>query len=266
LYKLLARSLPHKIGSYLFQLIFEEDKMAERHFMQDTSRSRPEWQQRQNPGYSPGYNRGYNRSPDERERDERGFLERAGDEVRSWFGDEEAERRRMRDERSDRRFNSTRASERGGDVRARDLMTRSVQTIHPWDSVEHAARLMGECDCGSLPVVNENGRLIGMVTDRDIALRVVARGRDVRRAQVEDCMSEDVVACHEYDSIEGCMRQMSRHQIRRLPIVDDRNRVIGIVSQGDLAWHAGTHPGWGERRAVADVLCAVSEPNDAPRR
>ena len=76
----------------------------------------------------------------------------------------------------------------------------------------------------------------------------------------------DVIACHENDSVDGCMRQMSRHQIRRLPIVDDRGRVVGIVSQGDLARHAGSHKDLGERRAVADVLYAVSEPTSSPRR
>ncbi|HEX4947529.1 MAG TPA: CBS domain-containing protein [Blastocatellia bacterium] len=227
--------------------------MPERNLMQDTSRSRREWQ----PDY--GHNRDYDESYRGRERDSRGLIERAGDEVRAWFGDEEAERRRMMDERYDRQRYAER-SERRDESCARDVMTRNVMVVHPWDSVERAAQLMGKCDCGSLPVVNENRRLLGMVTDRDITVRVVGRGRDPRRTQVEDCMSVNAVACHENDSIEDCMEQMSRHQVRRLPIVDDRERVIGIVSQGDLAWHAGTHKGRGERRAFADAVCAISEP------
>ena len=79
-------------------------------------------------------------------------------------------------------------------------------------------------------------------------------------------MTGEAFACHVNDSIEGCMRTMSRHQIRRLPIVDDRDRVVGIVSQGDLARHAGLHPRQGERRAMADVLCAVSEPTHTAYR
>lgn len=231
--------------------------MSQQYSMRESSRSQRGWMSQYNPSQA--------EDRYAHERHQRGLMERAGDEVRSWFGDEEAERRRMLDERYDRHHYGAR-TESFGDVRARDVMTRNVVTVHPWQTVEQVARIMGECDCGSLPVVNENGRLLGMVTDRDIAIRIAGRGKDPRHARVDECMSVNIIACHEYDSIENCMRQLSRHQIRRLPIVDDRDRVIGIISQGDLAWHAGTHPGWGERRALADTLCAISEPTHAPRR
>jgi len=104
-----------------------------------------------------------------------------------------------------------------------------------------------------------------MVTDRDIAIRLVARGLDARQARVEDFMTGKAYACHEDDSIGGCMELMSRYQIRRLPIVNDRQRIVGIISQSDLARHAEEHLGTGERRAVADMLCAVSE-SDRLRR
>jgi CBS domain-containing protein len=221
--------------------------------------------------YGPGYEIETQRPRHESGRgDGRGLLDRASDEVRSWFGDDEAERRRHRDERLNERLGREsrygRSSEQVDDLRARDLMTRNVTTVNRWDTVERAARLMGECDCGSLPVVGDGERLIGMITDRDIAIRIAGRGLDPRRAHVDQAMSDDVIACHENDSVDGCMRQMSRHQIRRLPIVDDRGRVVGIVSQGDLARHAGSHRDMGERRAVADVLYAVSEPTSSPRR
>jgi CBS domain-containing protein len=121
-------------------------------------------------------------------------------------------------------------------------------------------------DCGALPVVDDSGRLIGMVTDRDIVTRVIARGLDPRRARVDECMSDRVFACYEEDLIESCLWLMSRHQVRRIPVVDDRDRVVGIVSQADLARHAGAFPGLGERQAFADVMCAVSEPTPAPYR
>jgi CBS domain-containing protein len=127
-------------------------------------------------------------------------------------------------------------------------------------------RLVRECDCGAIPVVDNDGRLIGMVTDRDITVRLVARGADIRRAFVDDCMTDEAFACNVNDSIDDCMRTMSRHQIRRLPILDDRDRVMGIVSQSDLARHAGEHPVRGERRAMTDVLCVVSEPTHMPYR
>lgn len=196
--------------------------------------------------------------------EDRPTWDRAADEVRSWFGDRDAERRRRIDDRSSERYREGRGGReqfRFEDMRAHEIMTRSVVYAHPWETVERAARLMRECDCGLLPVVDYNGRLIGMVTDRDIAVRIVARGIDPRRARVEECMTRDAFACHVDDTVEDCMRAMSDHQVRRIPIVDDRDRVVGIISQGDLARCAGDYSGRGQRRAVADMLYAVSEPS-----
>lgn len=159
---------------------------------------------------------------------------------------------------------------RGGDggfeLSVRELMTRDVETVHPDDRVERAARLMRECDCGALPVVDERGRLIGMVTDRDITVRLVARGIDTRRARIDDCMSDVAFACHVDDSLEDCLRGMARHQVRRMPVVDSRDRVIGILSQADVAQHACERPGRGARRAVAETLGEVSEPSRSSHR
>jgi CBS-domain-containing membrane protein len=202
--------------------------------------------------------------------EDRGLIERAGDEVRSWFGDEEAERRRRtdyrRDLQHDREGRYGRSPYDLNNVRAGDVMTRNVVTIYPNDTVEFAARLMGECNCGALPVVNDNGRLIGMVTDRDLTIRIAGRGKDPRRARVDECMTNESFACHANDSLKDCMRQMARHQIRRLPIINDRYQVVGIVSQADLARYAVVYQGRGERRAMADVLCAISEPTYTPYR
>jgi CBS domain-containing protein len=200
--------------------------------------------------------------------EKRSFIDRATDEVASWFGDEDAERRRRMDELEGEKCHKEqrRQSHWPSDVRARDVMTRTVVCVTPYDKVEHAALIMRECDCGSLPVVNKEGRLRGMVTDRDITVRLVAERIDMRRARVADCMTGEAFFCHENDSIEECMRRMAIHQVRRLPVVDDRNRVVGIVSQGDLAQHAGEHPGWGERRAIADAICSISEPTGVAYR
>jgi CBS domain-containing protein len=214
---------------------------------------------------------------------DRGWWDKTSDEVSSWFGDDEAERRRRMDERREAR--GERGSRRGSsypvgmaysspetfgrnwyNTRARDVMTRNVATVHPDDSVRHAAQIMADCDCGAIPVVDWQGRLIGMITDRDITVRLVAENMRVGDARVGDCMTNEAFACHENDSLETCMRTMSRHQIRRMPIVDDQNRIAGIVSQGDLAQHASDHTGTGERRAVADVVCAVSEPSRSSYR
>ena len=150
------------------------------------------------------------------------------------------------------------------DVRVHEFMTRRITSIHPATSVERAARLMAECDCGALPVLGDNGVLVGIVTDRDIAVRIVARGRDARHAIVADCMTERVFACYANESVPECMRQMARHQVRRMPIVDDRGRLVGIVAQGDLARHAGMNPLPDERRALAEVICALSRAAPGP--
>ena len=79
-------------------------------------------------------------------------------------------------------------------------------------------------------------------------------------------MTREAIACHADDPLRECMRQMSRHQIRRLPVVNDRGQVIGMLSQSDLARHAGVYSGRGERRALANVMCAVSEPTHVSHR
>jgi len=146
----------------------------------------------------------------------------------------------------------------------RDLMTRTVQTVHPFDRIERAARIMRECNCGALPVVDDTGHLIGMITDRDITIRLVARGRDIRNARVEDAMTDETFSCHLRDDVEDCVESMARHQVRRMPIVDDRGVVVGIVSQSDLAQHArNRHAG---EHQVAEFLSEVSEPTERPYR
>jgi len=152
------------------------------------------------------------------------------------------------------------------ELRVHELMTRRVTSAHPATSVERAARLMEECDCGALPVIGDNGVLVGMITDRDIAIRIVARGRDARYAIVADCMTEHVFACYANESVAECMRQMARQQVRRMPIVDEHGRPVGIIAQGDLARHAGNHPVAHERRGLAEVVSAVSQPAHMPYR
>ena len=152
------------------------------------------------------------------------------------------------------------------EVRVHEIMTRRVTSVHPATSVERAARLMEECDCGALPVIGDSGVLVGMVTDRDIAIRIVARGRDTRNAIVADCMTERVFACYANECVSECMHQMARHQVRRMPIVDERGRLVGIIAQGDLARHAAQHALPDERRVLAETVGALSQPSHMPYR
>jgi len=201
---------------------------------------------------------------------ERGWWDRATDEVSSWFGgDDYDDRNRMRSQWGDRGRGSYGRDQRFGgsvargagdwrDLRAADVMTRGVVTVHPDDSIQYAARMMGDCDCGAIPVVDWQGRMLGMVTDRDITIRLVANGADPLRARVDDCMTDEVFACHVGDPLEKCMQTMARHRVRRVPVLDDRNRVVGIVSQADIAQHASEHRG--ERRAMTRMIDEISEP------
>src|SRR5262245_51638939 len=200
----------------------------------------------------------------------RGFFRRAEDEARSWFGDDEAERRRGSDkydyERRGRQGDYGRPAQSIDETLVDDLMSHNVLTVHPQDRVGYAARLMRDYDFGSVPVVDREGRLLGVLTDRDISVRLVANEADTHNTVVADCMTDGAYVCHADDPVRESMRQMSRHRVRRLPVINEWGHVIGIVSQGDLARHAGSHPGRGERRAIADVLCAISEPRRAARR
>ena len=113
-----------------------------------------------------------------------------------------------------------------------DVMTPNPKTVKPDDDIQVAARIMREEDAGSVPVV-QDGRVIGMVTDRDIVIRAVADGDF--DCTVDDVCSDDVICANpEMTTAEGA-ELMSEHQVRRLPVVDANERLVGIVSLGDLA-------------------------------
>ena len=115
----------------------------------------------------------------------------------------------------------------------RDLMTSNVETVGPDQTAREAAGFMLSADTGSIPVC-ENDRVIGMITDRDIAVRGIATGKGPD-CSVRDLMSKDIVCARESDDVESVARQMADAQVRRLPVLDDSDRLVGMVSLGDLA-------------------------------
>ncbi|KYG63449.1 inosine-5-monophosphate dehydrogenase [Bdellovibrio bacteriovorus] len=119
-------------------------------------------------------------------------------------------------------------------MKVRDVMTPKAKVINFEHSVFEAAQIMLQEDCGSVPVEKDD-KMIGMITDRDITIRVVAQGKDPRRTKVEEVMSEGINYCFEEDSIEEVNEKMSRHQHRRLPVVNKDKRLVGMVSLGDVA-------------------------------
>ena len=114
-----------------------------------------------------------------------------------------------------------------------EVMTSNVQTVQPDQTVQQAASFMLSADAGSIPVT-EGDRLIGMITDRDIAVRGIAKGHGPD-TPVRELMSNDIICAREDDDVEDVATKMSEAQVRRLPVIDDDNRLCGIVSLGDLA-------------------------------
>jgi CBS domain-containing protein len=145
-------------------------------------------------------------------------------------------------------------------MQAQELMTKSPASVSPQDSVQRAAQLMADNDCGCVPVVEarDNSRVIGVVTDRDIALRAVAKGKSPS-TRVGDLMTRDVVCCSADADLQDIERTMADRQIRRVIIADGDGCCVGIISQADLARAARRGDGVHERE-VAQVVERISEP------
>jgi CBS domain-containing protein len=119
--------------------------------------------------------------------------------------------------------------------KARDIMGTDVEFVSADDTVEQAAKKMADLDIGALPVCNREKRLEGMITDRDIVVKVVAAGRDPKSTKVRDLADQpEVVTIGADDSIDEALRTMKDKKVRRLPVIDGR-QVVGMISQGDLA-------------------------------
>ncbi len=139
-------------------------------------------------------------------------------------------------------------------MRVSEAMTRNVRLCTPGTTIRDAARIMAEIDAGSMPV-GENDRLIGMITDRDIAIRAVAAGKGPD-TPVREVMSEHVHYCFEDEEVDDVAQNMGDVQVRRLPVVNRDKRLVGILSLADVARSEG-----GE--SAGDALVGVSQPGGA---
>lgn len=137
-------------------------------------------------------------------------------------------------------------------MKVSEVMTREVLTTGPDDTIEHAARLMKEIDAGVLPV-GENDRLVGMLTDRDIAIRVAADGKDPRSTKVREAMTADIKYCFDDEELDHVVRNMGDLKVRRLPVMNRDKRLVGILSLGDIAFEAGGGK-------VGATVAQISEP------
>jgi CBS domain-containing protein len=142
-------------------------------------------------------------------------------------------------------------------MKVSEVMTRDVQTIQPDQRVQEAASFMLSADAGSIPVT-EGERLIGMITDRDIAVRGIAKGYGPD-TPVRDIMTDDIICARASDDVEEVATKMSEAQVRRLPVIDDDERLCGIVSLGDLSRET-------DGETAREALQGVSQPGGQHRQ
>lgn len=149
-------------------------------------------------------------------------------------------------------------------LRASEIMTENPETVTADATLADAARKMRDLNVGIIPVVDseQTRRLRGVITDRDIAIRAVAEGRDAGTTRVQEVMTTDIETCNKNDTVADILMVMQREQVRRVPITDREGRLVGIVAQADVARDIDSHQG--EHR-VADTLERISEPTRGGR-
>ena len=136
-------------------------------------------------------------------------------------------------------------------MQVREIMSQAVDFINPNTKIGEAAKRMRDEDIGALPV-GENDRLVGMITDRDIAVRAVADGKSTESTTVGEIASRELVTIDPQQDLDEALRLMAKHQVRRLPVVEEDGRLVGIVAQADIAEHA-------EAARVGETVEQISE-------
>jgi len=143
-------------------------------------------------------------------------------------------------------------------------MTVDVKACRPWDSLNRAAQVMWENDCGCVPVVDESGRVVGMLTDRDVCMAAYTQGRLLAEMTVSSAMSKTVVICTQEDRIATAEQRMREHRVRRLAVVNGAGRIVGVLSLSDLARGARHERAGGKKKelslqGVGETLGAICE-------
>ena len=138
-----------------------------------------------------------------------------------------------------------------------EVMTSNPVCCVPNDSVAKAAGLMKSQDIGSIPVIEneQTKKLVGIVTDRDLALKIVAEGRDPKTTKVEAVMTHNVVTCRADDDLQKALDAMADYQLRRIPVVDNDNKILGIIAQADVATRVD------QPEKTADMVKEISQAN-----
>ena len=152
-------------------------------------------------------------------------------------------------------------------MRIQDLMTRPVITCHVNDPLNLAAHRMWDQDCGALPVVNDEGKVTGMITDRDICMAAYTQGRPLDSMLVNSAMASHLITVRPEQTVDDAIQQMSANQVRRVPVVDGEGKPVGVVSIDDLAREA-VQPDSRMKNGLAKVthaFAAISRPR-IPRK
>jgi CBS domain-containing protein len=149
-------------------------------------------------------------------------------------------------------------------MRARDIMTKKPECCTRDNTARDAARVMRDRDIGCVPIVDDAGRVVGIVTDRDLAVRGIAAGKDVN-TRLSDLMTPTVECCGQDDDLRDVEQKMAELQVRRIPIVDAGGRCLGIISQADIARAAISADGSVTEEEVALVVEQISQPSHRPR-
>lgn len=153
-------------------------------------------------------------------------------------------------------------------MKIKSLMTSPAVTVQPNDTLAHAASLLWNHDCGALPVVDKEGRIGAMVTDRDVCIAAWSTGMPLAELRVRDAMSKSVVSARADDTLALAVDRMAMHQVHRLPVVDEHERPVGMLSLNDLARRGDKDPEVGKRtlQAFAAVCRLRNEPMPAAQR
>lgn len=152
-------------------------------------------------------------------------------------------------------------------MRARDRMTRDVQACRPDQNLADAARMMWDHDCGCVPVVDSDRRVIGMLTDRDVAMAALHESTPLHAITVGQAMSRNIVRCAPDDALELVLVHMGRARVRRLPVVDANGRLVGILSLHDIARGVENSRSWFRglgHRDIGRAFAEISEPRKKP--
>lgn len=120
-------------------------------------------------------------------------------------------------------------------MKCSDIMTKDIQACHPDSTVKDAVQMMKKLNCGVIPVVDENNVLQGIVTDRDAVFYTVLNDKEPDGTLLSEFMTKKLITCHSDEDLDNAIHKMSKYQIRRIPIVDDDFRLLGLISLGDIA-------------------------------